>query len=76
MQIPLMLLLLIYLVIVFIFLIFTFFNLYHAWRFGMNSFTNFFTISLYIVALMVIAFFSIRFIQNVDWSQTFSILIF
>ena len=76
MEFPIIIFLTIYLITVFIFLIFTFFNLYHAWRFGINNFTNFFMISLYIVILLIIAFASARFIYTVDWNQTLIINLF
>ncbi len=67
MEIPLVLVLIIYLVAIFIFAIFTFFNLYHAWRFGMNNLTNFITMGLYILALIVLFILSFNFISKINW---------
>jgi len=63
-------LLIIYLIVVLIFLIFTIFNLYHMWRFGMWETTNFVMMFIYITALLVLAFFSARYILSVDWSAS------
>jgi len=54
----------------------TVFNLYHSWRFGMNNFTNFLMMAIYIVALFIIIFFSVKFISGVDWKSTFEVSIF
>ena len=50
------------------FLVFTVFNLYHMWRFGMWETTNFIMMFIYLAALLVLAFFSLRYILSVDWS--------
>ncbi|PIP29490.1 hypothetical protein COX27_01160 [Candidatus Kuenenbacteria bacterium CG23_combo_of_CG06-09_8_20_14_all_36_9] len=74
MSIPIFIFLILYLFVVLIFLIFTFFNIYHSWRFGMNSFTNFFSIFIYLSALAVIFFFSYNFIKTIDWTASINIL--
>ncbi len=76
MELSLSIFLIIYLICLLFILIMTIFNLYHSWRFGMNNFTNFLMMSIYIVILFVIIFFSIKFISSVDWKSTFEIIIF
>jgi len=61
--------LIIYLLAMLMFLLFTFFNIYHAWRFGGKSFVNFFTLFLYIVILATIVFISFNFISQTNWFE-------
>ncbi len=68
MSFPLIIILIFYLIVTLCFLVFTFFNLYHAWRFGMNSFTNFFTIFLYVFSLIILFIWSLSFLTAFDWS--------
>ena len=62
--------LILYLLMAGIFLLFTFFNLYHAWRFGTWQATNFFMLFIYLVLLAIIIFFSWRYLSQIDWQQS------
>lgn len=74
MSLPIIIILIFYLIVAFCFTIFTFFNLYHAWRFGINNFTNFFTIFLYIASLIILFIWSLSFINSADWSMGINLL--
>ena len=67
---PFSIILVIYLIIAVIFSMLVFFNLYHAWRFGMNNFINFFTMFLYMAVILLIVFVSYNFISGIDWTET------
>jgi hypothetical protein len=61
---------------VLIFLVLTFFNLYHAWRFGMSDLANMLSMITYIILILIIAIASYSFLGSVDWSNSPTINIF
>jgi len=69
MKIPILFFLYLYLMLLSIFVVFSFFLVYHAWRFGVATKTNIFTILLYLAGSSIILILSYLYIIGVDWQQ-------
>ena len=70
MSIPLSVFLTIYLIFIFFFLLFSFFNIYHAVRFGFATMFNMLTLFLYIAVSLIILSLSVIYIGTVNWKQS------
>jgi hypothetical protein len=69
MSIPIVIFLGLYLLIVLFFLVFSFFNIFHAQRYGLATVTNQTTLWLYVVVSLTVLLMSLIYIGQIDWSQ-------
>lgn len=58
-----------YLLVVMFFILYSLFNIYHLLVFGFSSFVNISIIVLYLVAAMIILYFSFTQLALIDWQQ-------
>ncbi|MBI2426296.1 MAG: hypothetical protein HYV34_00455 [Candidatus Kerfeldbacteria bacterium] len=70
MSIPLYVFLGLYLVGLAIYLLLSFFNVYHAFRFGIKDTMTGFVVTTYLVVTVLILVATSAFILTIDWSQT------
>jgi len=64
----------IYLILVIIYLFYTFSNIYHLVRFGFISIGNITLIFFYLAVSILILTISWRYIGQIDWRQTISLI--
>ena len=63
-----------YMIFVIFWLIFTFFNIFHAVRFGLAAPANKITLTIYIIVSGVVLLSSLIFASLVDWNQSVELL--
>ena len=76
MSIPITFLLIIYLVFILFWLVFSFFNIFHAAKFGLATAVNKIALTTYIIVSAALLIGSLVYISTVDWSQTIELASF
>lgn len=74
MTIPITVFLFIYLILVLGWLTFTFFNIFHALKFGFSTKANKYTLAIYIIVSALLLVSSLVYVGSVDWAQTIELL--
>ncbi len=74
MTIPITIFLYIYLILILAWLIFSFFNIFHALKFGLATRTNKYTLAAYIIISLSILLGSLFYISTVDWTMKIELL--